>query len=68
MFIETRSPLVISAKSEMLSISLFAEEVRRPRTFYKYYVPTARYCPDSLERLLFRQRLKAHLKPVESLH
>jgi hypothetical protein len=28
--------LIIAAKSEMLSISLFAEEVRRPRTFYKH--------------------------------
>jgi len=50
MFIATRLPHVISAKSEMLSISLFAEEVRRPGTFYKDYVPTARFCLDSLER------------------
>jgi hypothetical protein len=42
------SPLMISAKSEMLGISLFAEEVRGPCTFYKHSVPTARYCPDSL--------------------
>jgi len=41
---------IISAKSEMLSISLFAEEVRRRCAFYKHYVPTARFCPDSLER------------------
>src|ERR1043165_2016292 len=56
MFIATRSPLIISAKSKMLSISLFAEEVRRACTFYKHYVPTAPYCLFSLERLLLRQR------------
>jgi len=37
----------------MLSISLFAEEVTRPRTFYKHSVPTARFCPDSLERYVW---------------
>ena len=55
MFIATRFLFIIYAKSEMLNISLFAEEVRRPCTFYKHYVPTARFCPDSLERLLLRQ-------------
>src|SRR5436190_3431342 len=55
MFIATRLPLIISATSEMLSISLFAEEVSRPCTFYKHYVPTARFRPDSFERLLLRQ-------------
>src|SRR3954464_5030073 len=55
MFIATRLPLIISAKSEMLSISLFAEEVRRPYAFYKHYVPTARFRLDSFERLLLRQ-------------
>src|SRR5262249_49409702 len=57
MFIAMRLPLVISAKSEMLSISLFAEEVRKPPVFYKHYVPTARFCPGSIERLLLRQKL-----------
>ena len=52
------SPLFMSAKSEMLSISLFAEEVRRPCTFYKHYVPTARYCPDSLASDYLRQQAK----------
>src|SRR5881394_2753862 len=61
MFIATRLPLIISATSEMLSISLVAEEVRRPCTFYKHYVPTARFCPDSLERLLLRQSHPARL-------
>src|SRR3954467_6848027 len=55
MFIAMRLPLIISAKSEMLSISLLAEEVRRPCTFYKHYVPTARFRPDSFERLLLRR-------------
>ena len=50
MFIAARLPLLISAKSEMLIISLFAAEVRRPRNFYKHYVPTARLCPNSLGR------------------
>src|SRR5262249_29669959 len=45
MFIAIRLPLIISAKSEMLSISLFAEEARRPCTFYKHYVPTALSVP-----------------------
>src|SRR4051812_1701610 len=34
----------------MLSISHFAEEVRRPCAFYKHYVPTARFRLDSFER------------------
>src|SRR4051812_36268564 len=55
MFIATRLPLIISAKSEMLSISLFAEEVRRPCALYKHYVPRARFRLDSFERLLLRQ-------------
>src|SRR5690349_22339836 len=46
---------IISATSEMFSISLVAEEMRKPWSFYKYYVPTARCCPDSLERSLLRQ-------------
>ena len=39
----------------MLSISLFAEEVRKPCTLYKHSVPTAHLCPNSFERLLLRQ-------------
>ena len=56
MFIATAIALIISAKSEMLSISLFAEEVRSPRAFYKHYVPTARFCPDSLARMTFEAK------------
>src|SRR2546423_5217663 len=66
MFIATRLPLIISATSEMLSISLVAEEVRRPCTFYKHYVSTARFCPDSLERLLLRQSSKVERLPSQS--
>ena len=33
----------------MLSISLFADEVREQCTFYKHSVPTARLCPNSFE-------------------
>ena len=52
MFIAMQLQLIISATSEMLRILLVAEEVRRPRSFYKHYVPTARFCTDSLERSL----------------
>src|ERR1051325_8269623 len=55
MFIATRLSFLISAKSEMASISLFADEVRKPCTFYKHSVPTARLCPNSFARLLLRQ-------------
>jgi len=46
MFIAMQPRLIISAKSEMQSILLFAEEERRPSGFYKHYVPKARFGPD----------------------
>src|SRR5215831_9521624 len=47
MFIATRLPSNHSAKSEMLSISLFAEEdMRLVCGFYKHHVPTARCRSD----------------------
>src|SRR3954463_7478216 len=46
MLIVTRLPVTVSVKSG---------RVRRPCIFYKHYVPTARFCTDSLERLLLRQ-------------
>jgi hypothetical protein len=41
MFIETRLPLI--ASSEMLSISLDAEEERSSYGFYKHYVPNGTF-------------------------
>ena len=57
MFIAIAIALLISAKSEMLRISLFAEEVKSPCTFYKHYVPTARFCRYTLERMTFESKL-----------
>jgi hypothetical protein len=55
MFIATQLSLLISPKSEMLSISLFADKVRKPCTFYKHSMPTARLCSNSFARLLLRE-------------
>jgi len=49
MFIAMRLHFIISTKSEMLSILLFAE-VSRLWIFYKHYVTTARFYPHSIER------------------
>lgn len=37
---------MISAKSEMPSVSLFADESQKAVHFYKHYVPTARFRLD----------------------
>ena len=55
MFIATQLPPIIFAKSEMLSISLFAEKVNGAVLVYKHFVPTARFRPNRSKRLLLRQ-------------
>jgi len=50
MFIATRLLLIISAQSEMLKHFALCGRSERPWRFYKHYVPTARFGPDSLER------------------